>query len=743
MNMIKQKTNGWPLWIFLMLVVVVVLDLIMKLSVPINSNDLWWHIALGRQILDSGSLIPDHSIYTWTPASAYRAYNTWLSDIILYVIDELSGTAGLLFLRYGIFFAMFLLAVFFAVKRQLHFHPVTWAIVLLGINLGGVSFLIKPELFSMGFMSLVVWLYFHIRSIGDRGWWLCYLFPLIMVVWVNTHGAFFISSLFFLSTIVGELLNLVLSPGQAMSIRLRRHYFVSMLLCIVTLVVNPYGLDLPLSIFNTVVNKGVQDFSFINAYQPTFVLNQAPYYILDYLILAMVVFVVLLWQKLKLRQTDWVVILSFVIFSMLFTQMIRTTYFLAPVFVFSSLDLLGTRTGSILWPKKSVAKHIITIISVVIVAIMSWRIFNQGKMVITDPVVWFESTQFVADRFPQAEADYISSHLKGRRVGNLYDEGGYLIYRLWPEKKVMIDPRQFPFNAWIDDYVKSFIEGQEIDEFVDTMDADYWLISYKNAMIYEWFAESNQWSLAYFGSVGAVFVPASEFSGKTLVSGYVTGMSNKRQILKVINAAAIFGEMELVKKISDVAKNNIANDDKYKKQFLRDIDSFILGLQALLEQDLEVAANHFSKAKSNPYSLNWSASLYRYLASSAWQQGDYKKARQWSIAAYDVLPDKDLLDIYNIALTDWHVRNDANSDFQADKKGYSWENCVDILFDGQELLKQDQQSIIETVVAMKSGVYKGNAELFQQSDFESSQAKSVIRGGAPEAINKVEADTLN
>jgi hypothetical protein len=592
-------------------------------------------------------------------------------------------------------------------------------------------------------MTLVVWLYYHIRSIGDRGWWLSYLFPLILIVWVNMHGAFFISSLFFLSTIVGEFLNLAFSPSQAMSVRLRKHYFVSMLLCIPALVVNPYGIDLPLSIINSLANNSAQDFSYINAYQPSFVLNKAPHYILDYLLLAMVVFVVLLWQKLKLRRTDWVVILSFVIFSMLFTQMIRTTYFLAPVFIFSSLDLLGTRTDSSLWPKKSVAKHIITIVSVVIVAIMSWRIIYYGKMVITDPVDWFKSIQFVGDRFPQAEADYISSHLKGRRVGNLYDEGGYLIYRLWPEKKVMIDPRQFPFNAWIDDYVKSFIEGQEIDEFVDTMDADYWLISYKNAMIYEWFAESNQWSLAYFGSVGAVFVPASEFSGKTLVSGYVTGMSNKRQILKVINAAAIFGEMELVKKISDVAKNNIANDDKYKKQFLRDIDSFILGLQALLEQDLEVAANHFSKAKSNPYSLNWSASLYRYLASSAWQQGDYKKARQWSIAAYDVLPDKDLLDIYNIALTDWHVRNDANSDFQADKKGYSWENCVDILFDGQELLKQDQQSIIETVVAMKSGVYKGNAELFQQSDFESSQAKSVIRGGAPEAINKVEADTLN
>jgi hypothetical protein len=417
--MIEQEKNSWPLWIILMLVVFVVLDLFIKLSVPIRSTDLWWHIALGRQVLDSGSLIPDHSIYTWTPASAYHAYNSWLSDIILYFIDKLLGTAGLLLLRYCVFFAILLLAVYFAVKRHLNYHPLTWVIVLLGVSLGGISTLIKPELFSMCFMTLVVWLYYHIRSIGDRGWWLSYLFPLILIVWVNMHGAFFISSLFFLSTIVGEFLNLAFSPSQAMSVRLRKHYFVSMLLCIPALVVNPYGIDLPLSIINSLANNSAQDFSYINAYQPSFVLNKAPHYILDYLLLAMVVFVVLLWQKLKLRRTDWVVILSFVIFSMLFTQMIRTTYFLAPVFIFSSLDLLGTRTDSTLWPKKSVAKHIITIVSVVIVAIMSWRIIYYGKMVITDPVDWFKSIQFVGDRFPQAEANYISSHLKGRRVGNL------------------------------------------------------------------------------------------------------------------------------------------------------------------------------------------------------------------------------------------------------------------------------------------------------------------------------------
>ncbi|MBT3033382.1 MAG: hypothetical protein KME36_19975 [Candidatus Thiodiazotropha sp. (ex Lucina pensylvanica)] len=735
--MIVQEKNSWPLWIILMLVFFVVLNQFTKLSVPVTSNDLWWHIALGRQVLESGSLITDHSIYTWTPATAYHTYSSWLSDIILYLIDEVTGTAGLLLLRYCIFFGMLLLAVYFAVKRYLYYHPLTWVIVLLGICLGGISYLIKPELFSMGFMTLVVWLYFHVRSIGDRGWWLSYFFPLILIVWINVHGAFFISSIFFLSTIVGELLNLAFSPGQAMGKRLRRHYFASMLLCIPALVVNPYGIDLPLSILDSVVNQSAQDFSYIGAYKPTYILNKAPHYILDYLILAMLVFVILLWQKLKLRQTDWVVILSVVVFSALFTQMIRTTYFLAPVFVFSSLDLLATRTDSILWPKKNVGKHVITIVSVIIIALISWRIINYGKVVITDSVSWFENMLSVSDRFPQEEANYIKSNLKGRRVGNLYDDGGYLIYRLWPEKQVMIDPRQFPFNEWISDYVKSFVEGQEIEEFVKTMDADYWVINYNHSMILEWFGRSDQWAPAYFGPIAAIFVPISGFNGKTNFSTRILNLSYKGHISKVLKAAAVLGQVELAKEIRAIAENNIDNDLEIKEQFLHDIDSFILGLQAQLNQDLENAAKHFSKTKSIHYGLNMSARLYRYLASSAWQQGDYIKARLWSIAAYDVLPKKTLNDIYNLALTDWHVRNGVNSDILTDSNEVSWEIYADFIINERELISEEQQSIVETVEAMKKGLYEGNANLFQQSEFERYQ--SVISGGeAAKSINKVE-----
>jgi hypothetical protein len=712
------RKQVWPLWIALLLGVLVIFDLFVKLALPVTSNDLWWHMVLGHQVLMTGSLITDHSIFTWTPATPYHAYNSWLSDIILYLVHEAAGIRGLLLLRYGVFFSMLLIAIYFVIKRGLFNHPLSWAIILIGFTLCWPAYLIKPELFSLGLMTLVVWLFYHIRSVGDIGWRLVYLFPVILIVWVNIHGAFFLSALFFMSAIIGELLNFTFNPDQAMSRRLRKHFFVAMLLCAPAILVNPYGIELPLSIIQSMVTDSTQDYNNIGAYQPTFIFNKAPHFMLDYLVLAMFVFVVLLWQKMKLRQTDWVVVLSFVIFSALFIQMIRTTYFLAPVFVFSSLDLLSAKTNSKLWPKKMLAKNAIVVLSVIIISIISWRVISFGEVAVTHSADWFKRLQFVGYRFPKAEADYIISSQNGNKVGNLYGDGGYLIYRLWPEKKIMIDPRYFPFKEWIDDHLNLFEEGRDVSGYVESMTADFWLINYNNTALFEWFTHSDQWSLAYFGPVGAVFVPSDDFIGKTRYSWQVKGLSSVTEIAKVLGAASIMENMPLAKELREIAIKNIGSDVSYKNLFIKEIDYLLLGIEALNNQNLNHAADLFAKGFFITPSLSLSAKIYRYLASVAWEDKDYIRARQLSVAAHDVDSNKTFADIYNLALTDWHVRHGAHANEKISDDEVLWIEKVDFIIDNKDLIAEDQQFIVDTAIAMKNGYYDGKADLFQQKVFK-------------------------
>ncbi|MCU7839007.1 MAG: hypothetical protein KZQ92_21520 [Candidatus Thiodiazotropha sp. (ex Lucinoma borealis)] len=720
--MTEQSRRNWPILITLVLGVVVIIVLFIEMAKPIISNDIWWHMALGQQFLDTGSLITDHSIFTWSAATSYHPYNSWLADIVLYLIHEVTGIGGLLLLRYAVFFSILLLALHFAVKKGLVNNPFTWVIILVGLTLCWPSFIIKPELFTLGLMTLVIWLYYNLRASGDSGWWLTYLFPIIIIIWVNVHGAFFLSALFFASTIFGELLNYKFNRNQAMTGRLRRHYLFAMLLCVPAMLVNPYGLDLPLGIAMATVTHSSQDYANIGAYQPTFVFNAKPYYMLDYLISAMFVFVVLLWQKMKLRQTDWVVILSFVAFCALFIQIIRTTYFLAPVFIFASLDMLRARERSILWPKKTTAKYAIAIFSGIIIGIISWRVILSEKNVIIDPQRHFKSMKIVRHKFPKVEADYIASNQKGKRVGNLYDDGGYLIHRLWPEKKVMIDPRYFPFRAWIDDYFKFDLDGVDIPGFVSSMDADFWLINYKKIKPLDWFSNSKQWALAFFGPVGAVFVPYNEFNGTTTYSAEVTQLYSVEQLSYVFSAVVILRNIPLAKELRRIAEKNIDDELEYKKQFIKEMDIFVLGTEALVNNDLKSAANLFAKGDYFTFGLELSAKIYRYLASVAWQDGDYSGARQWSVAAYDIQPHKSIPDIYNLALTDWHVRNAENADSAISDEKIDWEEYVDILIELREQVAEEQQFVVDTAIAMKNRTYRGGAKLFQQQEFDRDQA---------------------
>ncbi|HIE54893.1 MAG TPA: hypothetical protein EYP90_06905, partial [Chromatiaceae bacterium] len=268
-----------------LLAITVLFLVIARISYPIIAYDVWWHMLLGKQILGTGSLIPDHSIYTWMPADAYGVYNAWLAEVLLYITHQSGGNMGLLLIRYSIYSLFFLLAAGYAYQRRIFPHPLAWLIILVGLMISAPAFTVKPGLFTLGFMALTVWLYFTIRHSRNNAAWMPYLFPVILILWENSHGAFFIVALFFVAIIAGEILNVFFSPSQALPSNVRKHLFISLGLCIPALFINPFGYELPLHILNTVLGLAPPPDTRTKEFWPTFMFNDPPYYMLDYMIL--------------------------------------------------------------------------------------------------------------------------------------------------------------------------------------------------------------------------------------------------------------------------------------------------------------------------------------------------------------------------------------------------------------------------------------------------------------------------
>lgn len=704
-----NNSSRWPLWISLTLGVVSALILLINITLPIESKDIWWHITLGQQVLQSGSLVLDHSIFTWTPAIPYHTYNAWLGQIFFYQVDNIAGVYGLIAVRFGIYFLLFILGWSYAVKRGIARHPLTWGILLVSLALVVPSYIIKPGLLTLGFMTIIVWLYFLIRSTGESARYLVYLFPLILVLWANVHGGFFLSAPFFLLIAIGELLNKKYNRQLSMTPRLQKHFFIALILSVLAIFITPYGYEMPFDIIKLVLDRGDYSMGRISEYRPTFTLNAPPFYILDYLNIAMLIFVFLIWQLLKNGKSDWVVILVFIAYSVLFIQITRTTYFLGPVFLFVSLDLLAEKKSSWAWPNTLTSKSILTVVSISIFTLIGWRaISNNDCVKIQDKI----SQMFdISSRSISVEAEYIAKNLPGNNIGNLYEDGGYLIYRLWPEKRVLIDSRSFPFKNWIKEYFEQFSDARDIPAFIKKYPADFWLITYKNHKIFQWFFKSPNWELSYLGPNAGIFEPGSSDKIKTVISSHITEMTDILGIAFALTTSLNINNFNFARTLHNAAMRNLNQDCPKHKAFTDRAARSIDGYEAFNAGNYKLAAELLGENGTYLKTSAKAVQAYMKLAEQSFNSGNFYKARNLIEKAFNLLPVKLMEDIYNMAVTDWHYRHSDQNKSHIISDELHWQKLVQIILDNKQLVPKNNAIILETAKAMSEGNYDGNGSL--------------------------------
>ena len=145
-------------WLAIALVSVV---LIVALTRPIADGDLFWHLAYAQQMLERGTLIPDHALYSWTPARTATIYCAWLSECLFYGLHQLAGWWGLFALRYAVMLGCLALLLQFAwasglpvglaIAAVMMIAPVLLAIAVVYLR---TTFLL-PVVFGFGMLHLM------------------------------------------------------------------------------------------------------------------------------------------------------------------------------------------------------------------------------------------------------------------------------------------------------------------------------------------------------------------------------------------------------------------------------------------------------------------------------------------------------------------------------------------------------------------------------------------------------------
>ena len=462
-----------------------------RFAQPIQDGDLFWHMAYAKQMIARHTLVLDHTAFSWTPTSNRTIYCAWASELFLYWLWNQCGLAGIFALRYVCVIAVLGLAWSHARRLGQARSPGTWLILTILLLSSVAGTIVKPEIFSLVFFNLLVWLYFRFRVDGRARW--LYLTPLLMLVWVNTHGGFILASPFLATTLIGETLHR----------RLSRHQAIAWGLCALAILATPYGWRYPWQLFEDyVLGKTARpDVAWNDAHMSIFANGASGLHFVDLLVL-MASILALLW--LRVRKVDWSILLALVAYLPLYMIYLRTTFFLPAVFCYSALYLRNLATNQIRDRQRAFSASFGTL-ALPAVALALFLGIRASFEAWSNPGYGSWLGFGVGYSNPVAEAGFLASANLGPRMYNLFDGGGYLLWRLDPQYKVMTDSRSFPYLAWFDDQYK-FSMGESVEEFIRRYPADVALIELLHEPTWRSFLKYPEWRPIFCGPTAVVFV---------------------------------------------------------------------------------------------------------------------------------------------------------------------------------------------------------------------------------------------
>ena len=219
-------------------------------------GDTGWHIRTGEWILDHGR-VPTQDLFSYTkPGQPWFAWE-WVWDVLFAFIHRSWGLAGVGFITVlllgAISVLLYKLVVNACGNEILSFFVTTFA--LCGSS---IHWLARPHLFS--------WLFFlaflHLLAPLQAGSKFALIsLPVMMVLWVNMHGAFMIGIVLLLTIALGESLESLLCDKQnfRQAYRRSRRLLQAAAWCIAATFVNPYTWHLHRHVFEFLSDKKLLD----------------------------------------------------------------------------------------------------------------------------------------------------------------------------------------------------------------------------------------------------------------------------------------------------------------------------------------------------------------------------------------------------------------------------------------------------------------------------------------------------
>jgi tetratricopeptide (TPR) repeat protein len=557
--------------IVFLLYVVLILFLINKLTDP----DLWWHLKSGQYILEN-KVIPKTDVFSYTGFQNEWIDLHWFFQVTIYSLYKYIGANSVIFLQVLIITLVF--SLFFWLKYDKRSCLLSAIIFLVVIFVCEERFLVRPEMFTMLFIGIYLFILDRYKNSNKDYLW---FIPVLQVIWVNMHGLFVLGPVLILAYFFGELLAWKLrgffSYGEKNIISDRRYLKLLLVtgLTVCVCFVNPYGyrgVVFPYELFQKISPAGDVFSKDIFEFQRPFSIHPAS---IDIQLYKVVLFLSLFSFLVAVRKIKLSIFFVYLLFLCLSLLARRNINFFVLVAGMATVDNLRDLSIKYDIEKKLSVLYIPLFLGLVLssVSIVTDRFYLYSNSIkrfglgISDLIYSDKACAFIKE-----------SKLPGNILNDL-GSGGYLIWQLFPEKKVFIDGRLEVYDyEFYNLYNSLFFDYPLFKQAVEHYDIDYVVWNYNLPFMPGQFLDNIvkdiDWKLACIDNSFMVFLRNKPGNNKVINKGfldYTTELINHHlghewrgvffdQTLKLPEMAA--NEYKRAIKLepgSYIARNNLGN----------------------------------------------------------------------------------------------------------------------------------------------------------------------------------------
>jgi len=469
----------------------------------IRSYDYWWHLRTGQLIAETGA-VPRVDPYSYTAPGSTWIDVHWLFQLALHGVYELGGHVAVIIA----ILAMVLMLVAIVARVGRRFDRPALSAAALGLMLVVVIYraMPRPELPTFVLVALVLALFDRFERRGDA--WIYAVVP-IQLVWANFHGLFAVGLVVCGLHLVAELVRPWMPSGGSLRPARLRRLLAASALAFTACLANPNTIDLMLYALTQMGMIGVDRAGLGSVEIRSLVTSWrllTPLYLTAFGSLAAFSFGALALNWRRARAADFLVWGTFMLLALAaLRNMALFAIAATPILVRNANALLDRARPQ---PRpRPLAALLVSALLALTAADAVWGRFFERLGAPREP-----GFGVVDVMVPRGAVDWIAANRPPGPLAHHMSDGGYLIWRLYPDYPVMFDGRLEVYGPekskrlWIGspekfrDLDRSYRFGTAIVRFNE----------YKQGGLLGALYRDRSWKLVFTDDVAAVFVRAAD-----------------------------------------------------------------------------------------------------------------------------------------------------------------------------------------------------------------------------------------